>query len=140
MFLFSVVMMLKVVINASFLRLSVITCSFIYCIFSLLFLHFISLLFFATAVKNSIIITIKKPGNRLKTKKSFRSVTLKEEITRYLDKKCPCSQSTFRSCHIPLLKCPLERSLMSCRKNCRTGRKCFLINTNVETPHHLQEA
>ena len=71
MFLFSVVMMLKVVINASFPRLSVITCSFICCIFSLLFLHFISLLFFATAVKNFIIITIKKPGNRLKTKKKF---------------------------------------------------------------------
>ena len=40
-------------------------------IFSLLFLHFISLLFFATAVKNSIIITIKRPGNRLKAKKKF---------------------------------------------------------------------
>ena len=39
--------------------------------FPLLFLHFISLLFFATAVKNSMIITIKKPGNRLKTKKKF---------------------------------------------------------------------
>ena len=108
--------------------------------FSLLFPHFILLLFFATVVKKSIIITIKKPGNRLKTKKSYRSVTIKEEITRYLDKKCPCSQSTLRSCHIPLLRCPLERSLMSCRKNCRTGRKCFLINTNVGTRHHLQEA
>ena len=132
-------------INASLPRLSLITCSyvflsFIYCIFSLLFPHFILLLFFATVVKKSIIITIKKPGNRLKTKKSYRSVTSKEEITRYLDKKCPCSQSTLRSCHIPLLRCPLERSLMSCRKNCRTGRKCFLINTNVGTRHHLQEA
>ena len=39
--------------------------------FSLLFLRFISLLFFATAIKNSIIITVKKPGNRLKTKKTF---------------------------------------------------------------------
>ena len=43
----------------------------LFAVFFPLFLHFISLLFFATAVKNSIIITIKKPGNRLKTKKKF---------------------------------------------------------------------
>ena len=63
-------------INASFPRLSVIICSyvffsFIYCIFSLFILHFILLLFFATVVKKSIIITIKKTCQQVKNKKKL---------------------------------------------------------------------